>query len=630
MGDSFGKLRDSYVKAFLTRFPVVATYLGADGLDPAFAALNGKLHDYSPTALLAEKDEWMSFSSRLAKIDRRKLSPSERIDADVMEAQLAFLLHNLERRVHEKALDVLVEEPFRGVEWLMQGMAPNGDGFGTKGDWSAVAARLNAVPAYLKTALANVRRGSSGASIPDRRLIRAAVDASAATAESLEKDFPAKATAWMAPLPDEARGPVLASAAAATKAFREFRQGLLELYFDASGKALKPEFDRDRFAAGEAEYSWALKNNLRVTKTPRELHAWGKTKVAGTLGEMTVLARAIAREKGLADDSLPGVFNALSNDVPKSDFEMLEWYRDACARLVEYGRKSGLFDIPAEYKLNVVFTPPPLRDTIEAAYYPAPPFRKTGVGVFYVTPTGDDAAKLREHARAAVASLAAHEGFPGHDWYYRLMSAKGAVLSPLRWLLPGGVEDSASMWADSMSSEGWALYSEQLVGEKREGFPEGFYTREERFFQLQNQLLRDVRVVVDTGIHCGTMTFDDAVTYFAKNATFVKGRVSTDPAVNPDVTERASVELAKKALFRYSKWPTQAITYRLGKAEILELRKTCQEIEGVFFVERRFHEELLSEGPIPPAFSRESIRAMALKRFEESMAVPGATSIGIK
>ena len=53
------------------------------------------------------------------------------------------------------------------------------------------------------------------------------------------------------------------------------------------------------------------------------------------------------------------------------------------------------------------------------------------------------------------------------------------------------------MWEDALSSEGWALYSEQLIGEPREGFPEGFYTPEERLFQLQNQLLRDARVVVD-------------------------------------------------------------------------------------------------------------------------------------
>src|SRR5712692_6384760 len=125
------------------------------------------------------------------------------------------------------------------------------------------------------------------------------------------------------------------------------------------------------------------------------------------------------------------------------------------------------------------------------------------------------------------------------------------------------------MWEDSMSSEGWALYAEQLVGEPRPGFPEGFYTSAERLYQLNAQLLRDARVVVDTGIHCGYMTFDEAVAYFARNVHWVSGAVSTDPEKNPSATERAAVESSQKALYRYSKWPTQAVTYHLGKAEIL-------------------------------------------------------------
>ncbi|MGZ5428138.1 MAG: DUF885 domain-containing protein [Thermoanaerobaculia bacterium] len=627
----FAALRSEYLKEFLGRFPVVATYLGAEGLDPAYAALDGRLRDYSPAALHAERDSWTDFHARLAKIKVKALPEPDRIDASMMDSQLAFLVHNLDRRVHEKALDVFLEEPLRGAEWTLQGMTPGtGGARGTKAEWQAVAARTAAVAAYLKTALANVRRGTSGNAIPDRRLITTAVDAAESTAVYFEKALPEKAASWGAGLDAETRAALTAACPAAAAAFRDFRKGLVDLFFEPGGKALKPAFDKDRFAAGEAEYSWALKNNIGVTRTPRELHAYGKSRVAETLSEMTVLARAIAREKGLADDSLGGVVNTLSNDVPKDDTEMLEWYKDACRRLVEYGRKTGMFDLPSDYRLDVVFTPPPLRDTIDAAYYPAPQFKKGGVGQFYVTPTGDDPAALREHARAAVASLAAHEGFPGHDWYYQFMRSRAGSISAIRWLTPGGVEDSASMWEDAMSSEGWALYCERLVGEPRTNFPDGFYSPEERFFELQNQLLRDARVVIDTGIHCGFMSFEDAVTYFARNVVFVRGPVSTDPALNPDAAERAAVASARREIFRYSKWPTQAITYHLGKAEILDLRKTCQEIEGVSFVERRFHEDFLSEGSIPPSFFRESVRAKAMKRFEESMAVPGVSSIGIK
>ena len=56
------------VKELLERFPVVATYLGAEGLDPAYAALNGRLRDYSPAALHAERDAWTSLQARLSKV----------------------------------------------------------------------------------------------------------------------------------------------------------------------------------------------------------------------------------------------------------------------------------------------------------------------------------------------------------------------------------------------------------------------------------------------------------------------------------------------------------------------------------------------------------------------------------
>ncbi|MFI5118902.1 MAG: DUF885 domain-containing protein [Thermoanaerobaculia bacterium] len=617
------------MREFLERFPVVATYLGAEGLDPAYAALDGRLRDYSPSALHVERDSWTGFRARLAKIDVKALPEPDRIDASVMGSQLAFLVHNIDKRVHEKALDVFLEEPLRGAEWTLQGMTRGqGEDRGTKAEWRAVAARAAAVPAYLKTALANVRRGTSGNAIPDRRLITAAVEAAESTAAYFEKALPEKAAAWGGGLDAEARAALAAACPAAATAFREFRKGLVDLFFEPDGKALKPAFDKDRFAAGEQEYSWALKNNLRVTRTPRDLHAYGKSRVAGTLVEMTALARRIAAERKLQDAAPGAILELLGNDIPKNDAEMLSWYELACRRLVEYGRKVGMFDLPPEYRLDVVFTPPPLRDTLDAAYYPAPPFKKEGVGQFYVTPTGDDPAALREHARTAVASLAAHEGFPGHDWYYQFMRARAGSISAIRWLTPGGVEDSASMWEDAMSSEGWAFYCERLVGEPRTGFPDGFYSPEERLFELQNQLLRDARVVIDTGIHCGFMSFEDAVTYFARNVAFVKGAVSTDPASNPDAKERAAVESARREIFRYSKWPTQAITYDLGRAEILALRQECQEFEGPAFSERRFHEEFLSEGQIPPGAFRARLLAKARARSAATGA-PDATNIGI-
>ena len=606
----FGVLRDQYVKVFLRRFPVVATYLGAEGLDPQLISINGLLRDYSPSGLESERKEWTRFLTELARFDRKQLSPQDRIDAEVMTSQLSFMVRNLDRKTHQRAIDVYLEEPLRGVEWLMQGMTPQTKmTSGTHAEWEVLLRRVQAVPAYLKTAFANLQVG-----FPDRRMIQVSIKAAGTTADYFEKSLSDKVKGSVPPTEMATFNQLLAASGEAAAAFRNLQSGLRGLYFQPDGKTLKPEFDKDRYAIGVAEYEWALKNNLRVEQSPKELFELGKKMVEETQSQMNRLAQRLASQKGWPDASPPRALAALGEDVPKSDQEMLGWYREAVQRLVEYARKTKMFEVPDDYRVDVVFTPPPLRDTIDAAYYPAPPFKTSGVGQFYVTPTGDDPAKLRHHARAAIADLAAHEGFPGHDWQYQFLRGRAKSISPVRWLTPGGVEDSASMWEDSMSSEGWALYSEQLVGEPRPGHPDGFYTPEEHLFQLKAQLLRNARVVVDTAIHCGYLTFDGAVEYFARNVHFVRGPISTDPAVNPSSDERTAIESARKAMYRYSKWPTQAITYQLGKRNILQLREDLKKIQGPTFSERRFHESFLLQGTIPAGY----FKALVLEQARES------------
>src|SRR4030095_5126552 len=142
---------------------------------------------------------------------------------------------------------------------------------------------------------------------------------------------------------------------------------------------------------------------------------------------------------------------------------------------------------------------------------------------------------------------------------------------PLRWLTPGAAEDSSSMWQDSMAAEGWSLYVEALMAEPQPGAPDGFYTPEERLYQLRGKLYRDLRVRIDTGIHTGRMSFEDAVTLFSEIVDYLPGSCQDAKVLKSDA-KRASCDAARRAVTRYSRWPTQAITYRLGKDQIFELR----------------------------------------------------------
>jgi uncharacterized protein (DUF885 family) len=401
-------------------------------------------------------------------------------------------------------------------------------------------------------------------------------------------------------------------------AYRNFREFLRSTYFDdlsiPGREGLKPQFRENRYALGQAEYDWALKNNLRLDTTSAKLHEESWPIVQETRQQMIDLAREIGASHGwtLPSDgnaAVRAVFDELSKDYPKTDAEMVAWYRDAAFRLVDYGRKSGLFDVPADYKLEVVETPPPLRSSIDgAAYYPAPPFKTTGAGVYYVTPTGNDPGELKANNRASLADLSAHEGFPGHDWYYKVLATYGSEVSPVRWLTPGAIEDSSSMWEDSPAGEGWGLYSEALMAEPQPGFPHGFYTPEEHLYQLQGKLYRDLRVRIDTGIHTGRIAYDDAVDLFSSVVDFQPGSCR-DSALSEG--KAASCRTSERAIFRYSKWPTQAITYRLGRDQIYALRSEAQKRLGSRFSPKEFHLQFIRQGTIPPGdFSEELLERL--------------------
>ncbi|MET0622509.1 MAG: DUF885 domain-containing protein [Pyrinomonadaceae bacterium] len=621
-GDAaFKTTHDKYVVEFLRRNPTVNTYVGGSGLDPTLREADGRLRDHSAAAL-AQEDGWLAESQKAFQgVDPAALSPARKIDRDVALAQIAFLLRQHQtRKYQERAVDTYVSEPFRAIDWQLQGMTPNGaDKYGTPDEWRLVTQRVADIPRFLGVAQAQLEAGvKSGNTADHRMLLRDGVTTAEANAKYFGEELPKVAGERLAAgeASDQMLTQLKQSAQGASEAYRKFAEFVRTTFFDADAAApagLRPkqQFAADRYAFGEEEYDWAVRNNLRMDTTAAKLFDESWPIVEDTRRQMVELARQIGQKRGMTlpedgPEAVRAVFDELGKEYPKTDAEMVEWYREAGVRLVEYARKSGVFDVPADYKLDVVETPPPLRASIDgAAYYPAPPFKQSGVGRFYVTTSGkNDPAVLKENNRAATADLAAHEGFPGHDWHYKVMTQFRNDISGVRWLTPGAVEDSSSMWEDSMAAEGWALYSEALMAEPQPGSPEGFYTPEERLYQLQGKLYRDLRVRVDTGIHTKRMTFDEAVDLFSEVVDFRPGKCA-DPARSD--SKRASCEGAWNAIFRYSKWPTQAITYRLGKDQIFALRAEASKLLGDKFSPKEFHLLFMRQGTIPAGYFREEL-----------------------
>lgn len=604
----FVALRDRYFLRHLELNPVTSTYLGGDGYSPALRDVNGRLRDYTPAALSAERDFYRGVRAELDAMRPASLSPQLAVDHAVLGAQLTFLLHYLEElRYAERAVDSYVAEPFRGVDWQLQQMTDAGNGLlGTEAEWTLVVARLRAVPAYVRAARDNLEAGKRSGNRPDRRMVqRDGIDGSRANVEYFRATLPKTAAAYLGnrPFAGGLLPQLTGAGAAAADAYASFAE-FLGTAFDVNEK-------EDRYAVGEREYEYRVRNFLRDPRSAAQLYDYGAQQVALYSGKIFEVAEQVARDAklGLRFDGdaarLAGVrqvMEHLSKDSPASDDELFRWYRETGMRAVAYGRERGLFDVPAEYRLDVMETPPVLRSAIDAAYYAAPPFKKSGVGRFYLTPTGNDPGALRQNNRASVADTAIHEGFPGHDWHYKYMTQHASEISNIRWLTPGAVEDSSSMWEDSMAAEGWALYSEELMAEPAAGRAYGFYSPAEYLYELQGQLLRAVRIRVDVGIHTGRMTFDQAVDYFTEHVSFYPNACARAAT---DADARAICENARKAIYRYSKWPTQAITYNLGKSAIVDLRDAYKARKGAHYSAKEFHQSLMRMGTIPAGYFRD-------------------------
>jgi uncharacterized protein (DUF885 family) len=642
--EAMASLARSYAIEFLRRNPTVDTYLGGAGLDPSLAEADGRLRDHSAAALKSE-DLWLTSTMRtVRKIAPQTLSANVAIDREVMLAQIRFLLHQHGvRKYPQRALDTYTDEPFRAVDWQLQGMTPTGAAtYGTAEEWSLLIARVASIPRFLEVAKNQLAAGLAAGNTPDWRMLeRNGLDTTDANAKFFETTLAKLAEERLAtPQRSDQLAKLRDACRAAATAYRALHAFIVEAFFIVpspnGAPTVKPQFLADRFALGEAEYDWALANNLRIHNTAAALYREAWPIVETTRREMIELASTIAKAHGWTIGRTPSgdggqgvrtVFDELSKSYPKSDVEMISWYRDAAFRLVDYARRTGLFDVPADYKLDVTETPAPMRASIDgAAYYPAPPFKNTGVGRFYVTPTGNNLAALKSNNRASLADLSAHEGFPGHDWNYKVVTHYRDEISPVRWLTPGAVEDSSSMWQDSMAAEGWALYSEALMAEPQPGAPAGFYTPEEKLYQLKGKLYRDLRVRIDTGIHTGRLTYAQAVDLFSEVVDFLPGScggaTKAPPGSVMDATKRASCDSAERAIFRYSKWPTQAITYRLGKDQILELRRDATRLLGDQFSPKAFHLLFMKQGTIPPGYFREELLRQVSRSKNKPDAAP--------
>lgn len=617
-GNGDAALRDAlaaYVVEFLRRNPATSTYLGGAALDRTLDAADGTLRDHSRAAIEAE-DRWLSIAARgLSGLAEGTLTDAARADRNLALAQIRFLLRQHQVRRHqERALDTYVTEPLDAIDSQLQGLSETGSGtFGSSREWSLVISRVRAIPAFLVAAQTQLQAGISSGNVPDPRVLeRDGLETTVATARYFADTLPRLAAERAAAdSRDRIVAELRAAGADASAAYLGFRNHIASVFFEPGTRRVKAEFAADRFAMGEAEYDWALRNNFRFDRSAATLFDEAGPILEEKRRRMAELAAQIGARRGwpLPDGpaGVRAVIDRLSSEHPRSDAELRTWYREAAVALVEYARKTGLFDVPADYRVDVEETPRPMQvATGAAAYYPTPPFTSGRVGRFHVTPTHDDPAALRRSHRAAVAALAAHETFPGHHWHDTVLIDARTALAPVRWLMADAVESSSTMWAGSLAREGWGLYAETLMADPQAGAPNGFYSPEERLFQLHRELRRDLLVMIDTGLHIGRLGYEQATTLHSEVVDFLPG--GCDPAGRQSSdAKRASCEAAERAAFRISKLPTEALTPRIGLDQIRALRDEARKRLGARFSAPEFHLRLVRQGAIPSGYFRDGL-----------------------
>ena len=309
--------------------------------------------------------------------------------------------------------------------------------------------------------------------------------------------------------------------------------------------------------------------------------------------------------EGSADGSavVRMVFAKLSHDAPETDAEMLEDYRKTGQELVEYARKTGLFAVPADYRLDVTVTPPPLQAAIEGArLIRHRPSKQPGSGDSMSPP---QATTLRSFARSTTCSDGGPGGARGLSGPRLALQGHDPVssrISPIRWLTPGAVEDSSSMWQDSMAAEGWGLYSESLPAEPQAAAPRLQHPRATPLSD-GDKIYRDLRVRIDTGIHTGACSSKRPLRCFRKPSTFCPGSVEDAKALKAG-RKTVSCDAARRAITRIRGGRHRRSLTRWARIRSWPCGTARSRSSGSDFSPQRFHLEFMRQGTIPRGLFR--------------------------
>ncbi|HEX8804767.1 MAG TPA: DUF885 domain-containing protein [Acidimicrobiales bacterium] len=534
-GDGFESAVDGYLADMFADAPALATFHGWDGVDDASPDLSA--------AAIAEReardDRWLD---RFAAFGDDELDVDQRIDRDLVVAVLRGRRALRDWEGWRRAPDHYLSPALMGVFSLFLRRDDVGAALVAAAD-----SRLRAVPALLDAGVTNL----DPALVPPLFIERALGQCRAGVTYARDL-VPAEVDG------DAGRADLAEAGAVAAEAFARFAAHLEEMLPRARGD----------WAIGAARYSTVLRDAELLADDADGLHERGRAAWAALDGEMATLARTI--DPGLdAGDGWRPVVEACGREHPATPDEMRRAYEAETARARAFLAERGLVTFAEGERCEVVPSPPFQRPVLAVASYHQPPaFKPSLVGRFNVpyppagAPPDEVDKRLADNGHHAIPTITTHEAYPGHHWHLTTMSGARALRRVHR---------------SAYFTEGWGLYAERVMREQ--GY---FADARAELMHLDFRLFRAARIVVDTALHAGEMTVDQAVAHLRERAGL------TEPVARAEVG-------------RYCSWPTQAAAYLTGCLEIERIRdRWFAEDRGDL---RSFHDAIAATGGLPIALA---------------------------
>ena len=524
--------------------------------NPEFASIlgdlryNDKLSDVTENAVLADLEQARQFAARFSAVDTTGFPEQEALNKTLMLRRL------------ERSLDSAVFE-----NWLMpvtqfDGLHINAPQlvsllrFQTVKDYDDYLARLTALPKVFDDVAALMRKGMDKKLIPPRILLeKVARQAQAVAAGKPEESpFAAPLRKFGAGIPEAEQTRLRAAMLEAidrrvNPAYRKFAAFVKDEYAP-NGRADPGLWS---LPLGQERYAFLVKDNTTTEMKPEEIHQLGLREVARIEGEMI----GIASKLGYSDlRSFNAAVEKNPDLRPRSRKEMLDLYRKYTDQI--YARLPQLFGRLPKAKVEIL----PVEDFREKEAAGAQYNQGTPDGSrpgHVMVNTGD----FQSRKTTSIETTAYHEGVPGHHMQISIAQELPA-LPPFR-----------QQYFVTAYVEGWALYSERLGREV--GYFQDPYSL---YGHLQDEMLRAIRLVVDTGLHHKRWTRQQVVDFFHEHSN----------QDEPDVQAETD---------RYIAIPGQALGYKIGQLKILELRAKAKKALGPAFDLRAFHDTILGGGPLP-------------------------------